>query len=382
MKRILTIVGARPQIIKAAAISRAIKNHYADEIEEFIIHTGQHYDENMSAIFFDELGIPKPHTNLQVGSSSHAEQTAQIMTGVEKLINETHPDAVLIYGDTNSTVAAALAASKIHVPVVHIEAGLRSFNKSMPEEINRIMSDHVSTMMFCPTQTAVDNLVKEGFSLSTSEKASIDKPHVYLCGDIMFDNSIHFSNISSGKSTILANLNCKENEYVLVTIHRNANTDDTERLNDIVSSLLELADEHQLSFVLPLHPRTQKMFQQLLSAENHTKLSNNSLIKIVPPAGFLDMIELERKAKLVVTDSGGVQKEAYFFKKPCVILRPETEWVEIVQNGNAILADASKTRIKNAFNVLLHKTDFTYPSFFGDAKASEFIVGKIIENLV
>lgn len=382
MKRILTIVGARPQIIKAAAISRAIKNHYADEIEEFIIHTGQHYDENMSAIFFDELGIPKPHTNLQVGSSSHAEQTAQIMTGVEKLINETHPDAILIYGDTNSTVAAALAASKIHVPVVHIEAGLRSFNKSMPEEINRIMSDHVSTMMFCPTKTAVDNLVKEGFSLSTSEKASIDKPHVYLCGDIMFDNSIHFSNISSDKSRILANLNCKENEYVLVTIHRNANTDDTERLNDIVSSLLELADEHQLSFVLPLHPRTQKMFQQLLSAENHTKLSNNSLIKIVPPAGFLDMIELERKAKLVVTDSGGVQKEAYFFKKPCVILRPETEWVEIVQNGNAILADASKTRIKNAFNVLLHKTDFTYPSFFGDAKASEFIVGKIIENLV
>jgi UDP-GlcNAc3NAcA epimerase len=381
MKRILTIVGARPQIIKAAAISRAIKNNYANQLEEFIIHTGQHYDENMSAIFFDELGIPKPYSNLQVGSSSHAEQTAQIMTGVEKLINETHPDAILIYGDTNSTLAAALAASKIHIPVIHIEAGLRSFNKSMPEEINRIMSDHVSTMLFCPTQTAIDNLEKEGFSLSTSNKANIDTPHVYLCGDIMYDNSIHFSQISASKSSILNDLNCKENEFVLVTIHRNANTDDAERLNEIISSLLELANEHQLNFVLPLHPRTQKMFQQLLTLENQTQLNNNQLIRIVPPAGFLDMIELERNAKLVVTDSGGVQKEAYFFKKPCVILRPETEWVEIVQNGNAILVDANKLRIKKAFKDLLTKSDFTYPNFFGDGKASEFIVGKIIENL-
>lgn len=378
MKKILSIVGARPQIIKSSAISRAIQTGFQTQLEELIVHTGQHYDENMSDIFFKEMGIPLPFANLHVGSSSHATQTAQIMEGIEGLILEHQPQGVLIYGDTNSTLAAALAASKVHVPVIHVEAGLRSFNKAMPEEINRIMADHVSTLLFCPTPSAIQNLKQEGFNIPETKAPSIDHPHAYACGDIMYDNSLHFSEVSDRKSNILTELGLKPSEFVLVTIHRNANTDDAERLNAIFEALLQLQERSGLSIVLPLHPRTRKMMASLLKASNQNRMQENTKIKLIPPAGFLDIIALEKNARLIVTDSGGLQKEAYFFKKPCVILRPETEWVEIVENGNALLADASFERILSAAEELLEKTDYSYPELFGDGKAATFIVEKII----
>ncbi|TNE53717.1 MAG: UDP-N-acetylglucosamine 2-epimerase (non-hydrolyzing) [Bacteroidetes bacterium] len=379
--KIITIVGARPQIIKASAISRAIRNHFSEQVEELIVHTGQHYDENMSAIFFEELEIPKPYINLQVGSSGHAQQTAEIMQGVEKIIQDTQANAVLIYGDTNSTIAAALAASKIHIPVIHVEAGLRSFNKHMPEEINRILSDHVSSMLFCPTKAAVKNLEREGFSLNPMAPAEINHPIVYHCGDVMFDNSLHFSTLADKKSEILQQLHLEAGNFILVTIHRNANTDERERLNSIFRALVTLQLQLQINIVLPLHPRTRKMMETLLDEDLQAACEENASIQIIPPAGFLDIISLERNARLVITDSGGLQKEAYFFEKPCVILRPETEWVEIVENGNAILADADENRILKAAHELLEKKEFSHPSIFGDGRASEFIVQKIIDDL-
>ncbi len=381
MKKIITIIGARPQIIKAAAISRAIKNNFSDQIKEIIVHTGQHYDENMSSIFFDELGIPQPDFNLQVGSGSHGQQTARILEGVEKLIDTEKPNGIIVYGDTNSTVAAALAAGKLHLPIFHIEAGLRSFNKAMPEEINRILSDHISTLLFCPTQTAIDNLKKEGFSLENKFKASIDNPHTHLCGDIMFDNSLYFSTISDQKASILEVEKLKNEAFILVTIHRNANTDEAIRLNAIFNALNYIQKVTNFTIVLPIHPRTKKMMEVLLDEQNKNLVYSNPKFKIIPPAGFLDIIALEKNAQLIITDSGGLQKEAYFFQKPCVILRPETEWVEIVQNGNAIVTDSDETRIVEAANKLLVKKDYTFPNLFGDGKASEFILEKIIETL-
>lgn len=381
MKKILTVIGARPQIIKASAISRAIETKYADQISQIIVHTGQHYDENMSSVFFEELGIPVPNYNLAVGSSSHASQTAKIMEGIESLIEKENPDAVLVYGDTNSTIAASLAASKIGTPVIHVEAGLRSYNKSMPEEINRILCDHTSTLLFCPTNAGIKNLAKEGFDLTDKDKATIDHPIVYECGDIMYDNSMHFSQLSDEKSNILAENNLQKEQYILVTIHRNANTDDVTNLNGILSALIQIQENTSLELILPLHPRTRKMMDSLLSPEITQKLKDNKAIKIIDPAGFLDIIALEKNARMIITDSGGLQKEAFFFEKPCVILRPQTEWVEIVENGNAILTAADESKIIAATMDLLNKNDFTFPALFGDGKSAEFIVQKIIEKI-
>jgi UDP-GlcNAc3NAcA epimerase len=381
MIKILTVIGARPQIIKASALSRAIETHFSDQITQLLVHTGQHYDENMSNVFFDEMGIPAPDFNLHVGSSSHAAQTAKIMEGIEDLILSEKPNAILVYGDTNSTIAAALAASKMEIPVIHVEAGLRSFNKSMPEEINRILCDHVSTLLFCPTETAIKNLSQEGFKLAENEKATIDSPIVFACGDIMYDNSLHFSEVSAQKSAILAVNELTANQFILVTIHRNANTDSETNLNAIFQALEKVQVESGLDIVLPLHPRTKKMMETLLSEDLKNKLADNKHFKIIPPAGFVDIIALEKNARLIITDSGGLQKEAFFFEKPCVILRPETEWVEIVNNGNALLADADEERIVSATFQLLNKKDFTYPPIFGDGKSALFIAQKIIEKL-
>lgn len=379
MLKIVTVIGARPQIIKAAALSRAIRLHYAGRINELIVHTGQHYDENMSQVFFDEMGIPAPHYNLNVGSGTHGNQTATMIAGLEKILLDEKPNAIVLFGDTNSTLAGAVAASKIHVPVVHIEAGLRSFNKAMPEEINRILCDHVSTLLFSPTQAGLTHLTNEGIAKSVNPaKANANNPAVYHCGDIMYDNSLYFGEIASGKTDILAREKLVAGKFMLATVHRDNNTDIVQRLFSIFEAFDSLSKSRNVPIVLPLHPRTRKNIS--LHPQLTELLNANKLIRIIEPASFFEMIELEKNAMLVVTDSGGVQKEAFFFRKPCVILRPETEWVELVACGAAILADADKSRIIAAANSLLD-AELQYPSVFGDGHAAEFMCDKMLEHL-
>ena len=379
-KRIITIIGARPQIIKSSAISRAIRTHFSDKMEEIIVHTGQHYDENMSEIFFEEMGIPLPNYNLNVGSGSHGAQTGKMIEGLETIFLKENPTAILVYGDTNSTIAGALAASKIHIPVIHVEAGLRSFNKAMPEEINRIACDHMSTLLFTPTTTGFENLKREGFALEYTEKPSVNSPQVFHCGDVMYDNSLYFSSVSDQKSILLSEIGVEPNRYILSTIHRDSNTDIASNLENIFNALLAIQKMSGYSIVLPIHPRTRSKLKDQLSPSLLEEIENNANFKIIDPAGFIDIIALEKNAKMLITDSGGLQKEAYFFKKPCIILRPQTEWVEIVNNGNAILADANFDKIVEAFTKLNSKSDYTYPSFYGNGKAAEFICEKIIEH--
>jgi UDP-GlcNAc3NAcA epimerase len=370
--RIITVIGARPQIIKAAALSRVILNDF-QEIEEIIVHTGQHYDKNMSDVFFTELEIPKPQINLKVGSSSHGAQTALMIEKIEKVMLEYSPDAVVVYGDTNSTLATAIAASKLHVPIVHIESGLRSFNKKMPEEVNRILCDHVSTLLFSPTKSGYNNLLNEGFSKENSNNASADSPNIYHCGDIMYDNSLYFSKLSDKNSGILEKLNLQNEKFILATVHRNDNTDSKIKLKDLFSTFLQITEIHQLKIILPLHPRTSKMMEQLLDSQLLKKIQESNLLTIIDPASFLDMIALEKNAELIITDSGGVQKEAYFFKKPCIILRPQTEWVEIVETKSAVISDTNSKIILEATERFLSNPDLKFPEVFGDGNAASFI---------
>lgn len=380
MKKIITIIGARPQIIKASAISRAIKNKFSKQLTEIIVHTGQHYDENMSGVFFDELGIPKPNYNLSVGSRSHGKQTALMIDKIEEILLQEKPNALVLYGDTNSTLAGAIAASKINIPIVHVEAGLRSFNKTMPEEINRIMCDHVSTLLFSPTAAGINNLKLEGFNQASKPPYTLDNPKIEHTGDIMFDNSLHFSKLSDKQSTILDQFDLTANDFILCTVHRNHNTDTPERLNAIFKALNKLSKTLKMAVVLPLHPRTKKLLSSNLAEETLAELELNNFIKIIEPVSFLDMLALEKNSKLIITDSGGVQKEAYFFHVPCVILRPETEWVELVENGNAIIADANEDKIIRAVLELIDKSPkLIYPTLFGSGKAAEHICREIID---
>jgi len=380
MIKIVTVVGARPQIIKAAALSRAIRNSFSDAIQEIIIHTGQHYDTNMSQVFFEELGIPSPHINLNIGSASHGKQTAMMIQGIEEILLAEKPDYIVLYGDTNSTLAGTVAASKIHIPVVHIEAGLRSFNKSMPEEINRIMCDHASTLLFVPTATGIKNLEREGFTTGNKAPYSSDKPGVFHCGDIMFDNLVYFAEIAGQRTNIMETLKLKENEFVLCTIHRDNNTDSPDRLQEIIGAMCTIAEHMNLSVVLPLHPRTSKIIEHKLPADMHKRLINNNNIHLIPPVSYLEMIVLEKNARLILTDSGGVQKEAYFFKKPLVVARPETEWVEIIENGAGIIADADEVKITDSVKHFLNLKTIDFPNVFGDGHAAEFICRTMLEQ--
>ena len=378
MIRLLTIIGARPQIIKAAAISRAVREKFAGQVEEHILHTGQHYDANMSEVFFRELGIPEPDYNLHVGSGSHGVQTARIIEGIEAVLTEQHYDGVIVYGDTNSTLAAAVAASKIHVPVFHVEAGLRSFNMGMPEEINRIVCDQLSSVLFTPTLTGLRNLEAEGFSSIKGRVRFADGrgQRVVLSGDVMYDNSMYFSAMADVQSDIIERQGLRYRQFVLATIHRPANTDNAENLRSIFRALNDIAEQHQMDVVLPLHPRTRKMIGDL-------RLEIGDLsdrIRIIEPASFFEIIRLEKNAAIVMTDSGGVQKEAFFYGTPCVILRPETEWVEIVEAGAGIIADANYERIMAAYEALVNKP-VQFPALFGDGKASEKIIGEIMNYL-
>jgi UDP-GlcNAc3NAcA epimerase len=378
--KILNIVGARPQIIKASAISRAIAGEFRDAIDEIVIHTGQHYDRELSEVFFDELEIRMPDHNLQVGSARHGRQTGMIMERIEDVIISEKPDCIIIYGDTNSTLAAALAASKQHFPVVHIEAGMRSFNKTMPEELNRIVADHASTLLFAPTNTAFKNLMSEGFRPENVAPYNINNPRICLTGDIMYDNSLFYADLADRKKIdFLRSMGLEEDKYVLVTIHRDMNTDDPERLSAIFTTLRDIAAKSEIVMVMPLHPRTMIALRNR-TPELYGEITGSDLIKVIRPVSFLEMILLEKKARLIVTDSGGVQKESHFFSKPCIVLRKETEWVELVRNGTVILADADPRKITEAWDYFMNnKESLQYPGFYGDGKAARAILKEIIE---
>ena len=380
MTKILTIIGARPQIIKAAAIPRAVREQYADKVDEKILHTGQHYDENMSAVFFDELGIPQPDYNLGVGSGKHGEQTAKMIVGIEDVLIKEHFDGILLYGDTNSTLAGAVAASKIHVPIFHVEAGLRSHNMAMPEEVNRIVCDQLSSILFPPTETGMRNLMEEGFLKSMARFKNGKDRLVVSSGDVMYDNSLYYSQLAEERCDIIKRLGLTNGGYVLATIHRDNNTDNKERLTSIFRALLDITEQNHMDIVLPLHPRTKKLLPVNLEAKTYERLLSSERVRLIPPASFFEIIELERNAQVVRTDSGGVQKEAFFFERPCVILRPETEWVEIVEYGAGIIADANYDKIFSAYRLLTTRK-VTFPKLFGDGHAAEKILKTIISYL-
>lgn len=346
--KIVTIIGARPQFIKAVVISLNLRKTAG--VQEVVVHTGQHYDDNMSRVFFNELKIPKPKYNLGVGSGSHGWQTAVMLQEIEKVLIKEKPDRVLVYGDTNSTLAGTLAAAKLHIPVAHVEAGLRSFNKKMPEEINRVLTDHISDILFAPTKLAVDNLLMEG----------INKNKIFKIGDVMYDAAIYYGKKAEVASRILDRLCVFPKNYVLSTVHRAENTDNLKRLTRIIGGLKRVALD--IPVILPLHPRTK----------HYAKVGkiNFGKIKVIEPLGYFDILKLEKNAKLIATDSGGVQKEAFFYKVPCVTLREETEWRESVELGwNIVLNKSDWKNIRDAiFSRLDTEGEKRFP--YGDGKAA------------
>ena len=360
--KLLTVIGARPQFIKAAPFSREFRRNNT----EILVHTGQHYDANMSEIFFNELGIPEPDYNLSIGSASHGKQTGKMLEGIEEILLKEKPDGLMVYGDTNSTIAGALAASKLHIPVFHVEAGLRSYNKLMPEEQNRILTDHISDLLLCPTQTAIENLKKEGVTKG-----------VYFTGDIMYDAVLN--NVSIAKEKYAKNdikkvietenkldLDFEKDPYYLATVHRAENTDNLEKLTNIFKAF-NLLDK---PVVLPIHPRTKHIIETL-------NISKNNIL-LISPVGYLEMLYLTSNASMVITDSGGLQKEAYFLKTPCTTLRDQTEWVETLGNGwnvlSNIVPDEIVEKSQRKFDVSLPQSNA-----FGDGKAAEKICKRIEE---
>lgn len=346
--KIVTIVGARPQFIKAATVSRIIKNH--PEIQEVIVHTGQHYDSNMSEVFFKELDIPEPNINLEVGSGLHGKQTACMLEGIEEVLISEKPDWVLVYGDTNSTIAGSLAAAKLNIRIAHVEAGLRSFNRTMPEEINRIATDHISSCLFAPTQNAMELLAKEGLA----DKA-------IFSGDVMYDSILHYNEIASKRTSLKNIVNIEPGKYFLATVHRQENTDNIENLRQIFKAFARL----DFPVVIPMHPRTRKYMNDIVYT--------NAII--IEPVGYLEMITLLNNCQKVLTDSGGLQKEAFFLKKPCITLREETEWIETLQDNWNFVVGTNDQKILEK----IKETHFgKQKQFFGDGNAAK----KIIEHLL
>jgi UDP-N-acetylglucosamine 2-epimerase len=333
--KVVTVVGARPQFIKAAPVSKALREA---GYTEFLIHTGQHYDYGMSQVFFDELSLPKPDVNLGVGSGTHGQQTGQMLIGIEEILLAERPDYTLVYGDTNSTLAGALAAVKLHIPLAHVEAGLRSYNREMPEEHNRVLTDHCADLLFCPTQTALDNLVREGITQG-----------MHLVGDTMYDAVLRFGEIARQRSTILNDLGLQPKKYLLATVHRASNTDNPENLRNILSAFAEIEEP----IIFPVHPRTRQKIDELGFLNPQSAISNP---KFIEPVGYLDMLMLEQSARLILTDSGGVQKEAFWLGVPCLTLRDETEWIETVTSGWNILVGADAPKIVQAIRGFTHPT--------------------------
>lgn len=353
--KIVTVVGARPQFVKAAALSRVIA--LRPDITEIVVHTGQHYDEKMSGVFFTELGMKAPAYNLGVAGGSHGAMTARMLEALEPVLVNEAPDWLLVYGDTNSTLAAVLAASKLHIPIAHVEAGLRSFNMSMPEEVNRIVADRLSSALFCPTTTAVENLHNEGI-----------RRGVHLVGDVMYDAALHFADLAMARApSLLRSLDVEPGAYLLATCHRAENVDVAANLREIMDGLI--AASSTIPVVLPLHPRTAAMITRL-------GLSLPSSVRVIEPVSYLEMVALEKHAAVVVTDSGGVQKEAFFYRVPCVTTRDETEWTETVSSGWNILVGASAKRMVEAIAAHQH-TRRTDDAPYGNGDACERILAAL-----
>jgi len=353
MKKIITVVGARPQFIKAATLSRQFQ---LKGVEELIIHTGQHFDANMSDVFFEEMEIPKPAFQLDIHGLTHGAMTGRMLEGIEEILLKEKPDGLLVYGDTNSTLAGALAASKLHIPVIHVEAGLRSYNMEMPEEINRILTDRISTILFCPTDTAIQNLKREGYDNMPIK--------IIKNGDVMQDAAMYYAAKAEQKSDIIRNEGLKR--FVLATIHRQENTDSPTNLKSIIEGLNEI--NRQVPVVVPIHPRTRKILSQLNIIPE---------FKLIDPVGYFDMIMLLKTCELVITDSGGVQKEAFFFGKHCITLREQTEWVELIDKGYNLLVGSDSFKLKEAFEFFKTKqSDFTV-DLYGKGLASAFAADEI-----
>lgn len=359
--KIVTVVGARPQFIKVAAVSRVLGR--STQVSEVMVHTGQHYDENMSDVFFEELEIPRPAYQLNVGSSTHGAQTGRMLEQIEQVLLAERPDWVMVYGDTNSTLAGALAAVKLHVPVAHVEAGLRSFNRAMPEEINRVLTDHASDLLFAPTQVASEHLQREGVPASK----------VRLVGDVMYDAAIHFGGRADRKSSVLEQYGLHSQQYILATVHRAENTDAPDRLRAIIEGLVAVAQ--YIPVVLPLHPRTRSTVARLGLELLLTG------IKVIPPVGYLDMVKLEKNARLIATDSGGVQKEAFFYRVPCVTLRDETEWVELVNLGwNTLVSPTSTRAVFEGIMEGIQPTNRLSGEPYGNGQAGEKILDSLMSD--
>ncbi|MCR5385565.1 MAG: UDP-N-acetylglucosamine 2-epimerase (non-hydrolyzing) [Treponema sp.] len=359
---ILTVIGARPQFVKAAVLSRYLRDNPNRGIKEILVHTGQHYDANMSDVFFKEMDIPQPDVNLHLGSGSHGKMTGAMLSGIEDLLIEKKPDALLVYGDTNSTLAGTLAASKLLIPVIHVEAGLRSFMMSMPEEQNRRVTDHLSTFLFCPTDTAVKNLRAEGIvDCGKDVRPSADQKCVCMAGDIMYEASLYYR----AHNTVI--IPDSDRGCILLTIHRQENTDDIQRLSSIVNAINELTEER---FVFPVHPRTRKiLFKNGLSFGSH--------VKLIDPIGYFEMLTYEQNCKCILTDSGGVQKEAFFFEKPCITMRDTTEWVELVENGWNTLTGADPKKIIHAVRNICKPVNV--PLLYGAGDCAELIVNRLLK---
>lgn len=381
----ITIVGARPQFIKAAAVHRAIQRYHQKcsslkgsrskkRLQEIWVHTGQHYDSLMDKVFFEELELPKPDYHLGVGSGSHGKQTGLMLERIEVVLEKEKPEVVIVYGDTNSTLAGALAAAKLHIPVAHVEAGLRSYNRIMPEEVNRLLVDHLSTFLFCPTAQAVRNLSKEGIK---EDKAKI----IRNVGDVMYDSILHYSKVAEKKSTILQDLNLvnlqsaiRIPQYYLATLHRAENADNSKRLRAILKALDEIGKD--TSVIIPLHPRTRKRM------EAHFHFFEFVHIQFIDPVPYLDMLQLEKNAKAILTDSGGVQKEAYWFKVPCLTLREETEWMETIKSGwNRLIGTESKRIVQEIKDLEKRRFFEDRKETFGEGRASEKILKILMKHM-
>jgi UDP-GlcNAc3NAcA epimerase len=352
-----TIIGARPQFIKTAALSRVLRQYAG--VSEILVHTGQHFDDNMSRIFFEQMEIPRPDYNLEIAGLNHGAMTGRMLEKIEEVLLAEQPDTVLVYGDTNSTLAGALAGAKLHIPVAHVEAGLRSFNRQMPEEINRVLTDHVSSLLFAPTKPAVDNLHKEGI-----------KKGVYLVGDVMYDAALFYAERAEVASDVLRQLCLAPKQYCLATIHRQENTENKKRLG----SILEALAQSPLTIVFPLHPRTAKCIERF-------QLSIPRAIKVIEPVGYLDMVMLEKNASLIITDSGGVQKEAFFHQVPCITCRAETEWIELVEIGaNQLIEPEELTDILATFHTQPDNQIPWHDNLYGDGHSAAKIIDILLRK--